>query len=130
MTDRNEARQNVWKLLHQVAKPDSRFHLNFAEFIPDFQGSDQATERLVRMDVYKQAKVVFITPDNCLEQLRAQAIRDGKVLIISTYGIRRGLVELLPAGCPHWPDRLCHLAGCHPESRALYLLERIERTLR
>ena len=100
MTDRNEARQKVWKELRKVAKPDSRFHLNFAEFIPDFQGSDMATERLIQMDIYQQAKVIFITPDNCLEQLRAQAIRDGKVLIISTYGIRRGLVELLPEDVP------------------------------
>ena len=100
MTDRNEARQKVWKELRKVAKPDSRFHLNFAEFIPDFQGSDMATERLIQMDIYQQAEVIFITPDNCLEQLRAQAIRDGKVLIISTYGIRRGLVELLPEDVP------------------------------
>jgi 5-formyltetrahydrofolate cyclo-ligase len=100
MTDRNEVRLRVWKMLRQVAKPDSRFHFNFAEFIPDFQGSDKATERLIQMEIYRQAEVIFITPDNCLEQLRAQAIRDRKVLIISTYGIRRGLIELLPEDVP------------------------------
>ena len=100
MTDRNEARHRVWKELRNVARPDSRFHMNFAEFIPDFEGSRAATQRLVEMEVYRRAKVLFITPDNCLEQLRAQTVRDGKVLIMSTYGIRRGLVELLPEDVP------------------------------
>jgi 5-formyltetrahydrofolate cyclo-ligase len=44
--------------------------------------------------------VIFITPDNCLEHLRAQAVRDGKVQIMPTYGIRRGLVRLRPEDVP------------------------------
>lgn len=100
MTDRNQSRQNVWKDLRSVARPDSRFHFDFGEFITDFEGSDQATARLTAMEVYRSAQVVFITPDNCLELLRAQTIRDRKTLLMTTYGIRRGFVELLPADVP------------------------------
>jgi 5-formyltetrahydrofolate cyclo-ligase len=96
MTDRNAARQSVWKELSKVARPDSRFHFDFSEFITDFEGSDQATRRLTEMEIYKNAQVIFITPDNCLELLRAQTIRDGKVLLMTSYGIRRGFIELLP----------------------------------
>ena len=96
MLKRAEAREDVWSTLRTVAKPDSRFHFDFSEFIPDFEGSQDATGRLVAMDIYQQAQVVFITPDNCLERLRAQAVRDGKIQIVPTYGIRRGLVELRP----------------------------------
>ena len=46
------------------------------------------------MDVYQKAQVVFITPDNCLELLRVQTVRDGKVMLMTTYGIRRGFIEL------------------------------------
>jgi len=95
LTDRNHSRQKVWSELRAVAKPDSRFHFDFSEFITDFVGSDIATERLTGMEVYRSAQVVFITPDNCLELLRAQAIRDDKVLLMTTYGIRRGFIELL-----------------------------------
>jgi 5-formyltetrahydrofolate cyclo-ligase len=106
MPDRNQSRQKVWKDLSAVARPDSRFHFDFAEFITDFEGSDQATARLVAMDIYRSAQVVFITPDNCLELLRAQAIRDHKVLLMTSYGIRRGFIELLasdvPAGMEDW----------------------------
>lgn len=94
--NKSEARQAVWTELVKVAEPDSRFHLDFAEYIPDFAGSAEATARLTAMDIYRQAQTLFITPDNCLEALRAQAVRDGKPQIMSTYGIRRGLVELRP----------------------------------
>jgi 5-formyltetrahydrofolate cyclo-ligase len=46
------------------------------------------------------ANTLFITPDNCLEQLRAQTVRHGKTQIVSTYGIRRGLIELAPQDVP------------------------------
>lgn len=100
--NKDEARQTVWSELIKVARPDSRYHLNFNEFIPDFAGSAAATRQLTALDIYQEANTLFITPDNCLEALRAQAVRDGKTQIVSTYGIRRGLVELkaedVPAG--------------------------------
>lgn len=98
--NKEEARQAVWAELVKVARPDSRYHLNFNEFIPDFEGSDAATERLTALGIYQEANALFITPDNCLEELRAQIVRDGKTQIVSTYGIRRGLVELKPEDVP------------------------------
>lgn len=106
MNDRDETRQAVWKALRSVARPDSRFHFDFGEFITDFEGSDLATARLTAMECYQNAKVVFVTPDNCLELLRAQVIRDNKALLMTSYGIRRGFIELLdtdvPAGLEDW----------------------------
>jgi 5-formyltetrahydrofolate cyclo-ligase len=98
--DKAAARKQVWSELRKVAEPDSRFHLDFNEYIPDFYGSELATERLTSLEIYKRASVLFITPDNCLEALRAQAVRDGKAQIMPTYGIRRGLVELQPGDVP------------------------------
>lgn len=98
--DRKQVRQQVWASLRGVARPDSRFHFDFNEYIPDFEGSEAAIARLTALDVYKRAKVLFITPDNGLEQLRAQAVRDGKVQIVTTYGIRRGTVEIRPEDVP------------------------------
>lgn len=98
--NKDQARELVWSELRNVAKPDARFHLDFNEFIPDFEGSDQATERLCALDIYQNAKTLFITPDNCLVDLRAQTLRDKKTQIVSTHGIRRGLVELRPEDVP------------------------------
>lgn len=98
--NKDTSRAAVWAELINVALPDSRFHLDFNEYIPDFAGSDKATANLTALTEYQTATVAFITPDNCLEALRAQAIRDGKVVIMPTYGIRRGFVELRPGDAP------------------------------
>jgi len=98
--NKTQAREHVWKDLIKVARPDSRYHFNFNEFIPDFEGSPQATDRLAATDLYREAGMVFITPDNCLEDLRERVMLDGKTQVISTYGIRRGLVELGPDDAP------------------------------
>jgi len=98
--DKATARAAVWSELIQVAAPDSRFHLDFGEYIPDFGGSDRATAHLTALEAYRRSPTLFITPDNCLEGLRAQAVRDGKVQIMPTYGIRRGFVELRPEDVP------------------------------
>ncbi len=115
MDNKGQAREGVWVALREVARPDSRFHFDFGEFIPDFQGSDQALAKLLPLPVYEAARLIFITPDNCLEGLRAQALRDGKTIVVPTYGIRRGFVKLAPGDVPQgcevyasWLDGMEH----------------------
>ena len=92
--ERSLMREQIWRNLRKVAHPDSRFHLQFSQFIPDFEGSSLATANLMCNPAWINAGTVFIAPDNCLAELRYQAIRQGKKLIVSTYGIRRGFVYL------------------------------------
>ncbi len=89
-------REQIWEKLKPVAKPDSRFHLNFAEVIPDFEGSELAIDRLVAQPVYAHTQYAFVTPDNGLTDLRRRMLEDGKTLVVSTYGIYRGFVLLEP----------------------------------
>jgi 5-formyltetrahydrofolate cyclo-ligase len=105
---KGSVRERVFRELRRVARPDSRFHFDFAEFIADFEGSDAATARLKAHRVYAPSKVLFITPDNCLEQLRFEALREGKQVLITTYSIRRGFWLLDPATIP--ADRLLYAA--------------------
>lgn len=90
MKDKKDLRQAVWKELRKVAKPDSRFHWDFSSFIPDYEGSEKACDLIRNLDLYKNASIVMITPDNNLEVLREYCIRDNKIFIIPTYGIIRG----------------------------------------
>jgi len=94
--DKSTVRESVWKELRKVALPDSRFDYDFSEFIPDFEGSDEAVMRLTELPCYKNARTSFITPDNCLEQLRLRALQDGKTVLMTTYAIRRGFRLLDP----------------------------------
>jgi 5-formyltetrahydrofolate cyclo-ligase len=90
-------RRQIWQKLRAVAKPDSRFHLNFAEYSPDFAGSERAIEQLVAQPFYRDGRYAFVTPDNGLVELRRRMLDDGKTLVVSTYGIYRGFVLLDPS---------------------------------
>jgi 5-formyltetrahydrofolate cyclo-ligase len=90
-------RQEVWSELRRVARPDSRFHWNFSEFIPDFEGSERCAKTIRDMEAYADAQYVFVTPDNGLTLVRQFCLEDGKDLLVSTYGISRGFL-LVPAG--------------------------------
>lgn len=110
-------RQQIWTKLKDVAKPDTRFHLNFAEVIPDFEGSDRANDRILQMPEYKKAEFLFITPDNCLVDLRRSLIEQERTFIMSTYGIYRGFLLIEPGMVPKgaelyaaWLDGMEHFA--------------------
>ena len=90
--EKQQIRLKVWQKLKNVALPDSRFHLNFEEYIPDFKDSINAHDQIIKSEEYKKSKLLFITPDNCLTTIREQAIKDEKDIIVSTYGIYRGLI--------------------------------------
>jgi 5-formyltetrahydrofolate cyclo-ligase len=89
-------RERVWSELRKVALPDSRFHFDFGEFIADFEGGEEAVARLTDHAFYKNANFIFITPDNCLDRLRHQALLDGKTVLMTTYSIKRGFWLLNP----------------------------------
>jgi 5-formyltetrahydrofolate cyclo-ligase len=93
-------RQRIWSKLKDVARPDTRFHLNFAEVIPDFEGSEAATQRIVEMEAYRNSRYAFITPDNCLVDLRRRMIEAGIPFVMSTYGIYRGFLLIEPGMVP------------------------------
>lgn len=96
MDPKSSVRERVWTELRKVALPDSRFHFDFGEFIADFEGGESTCERLTAHQYYRDAKLIFITPDNCVERLRLQALRDGKTVLMTTYSIRRGFWLLEP----------------------------------
>jgi 5-formyltetrahydrofolate cyclo-ligase len=80
----NTIRQQIGEKLKPVAKPDSRFHLNFAEVIPDFEGSEKVIDRLVAQPTCREDRYAFITPDSGLADLRRRMLDDGMTLVVST----------------------------------------------
>ena len=104
--DAKTARMMIWEELRKVAKPDSRFSFNFAEFITDYEGSDKNAELFVQQDFYKQANVLFVTPDNNLEYLREQILLDKKILVMTNYSISRGFFIIKPGMVPEGKEEL------------------------
>lgn len=100
MSKSNIIRQQIWGKLQDVALPDTRFDKNFAEVIPDFIGSDISCQRVLDMEACRKAEFLFITPDNCLVELRRALIAAGKPFFMSTYGIYRGFLYIEPGSVP------------------------------
>ncbi|MCJ8009564.1 5-formyltetrahydrofolate cyclo-ligase [Lederbergia wuyishanensis] len=101
-----EARKQVWEGLRKYGKPDSRFHWDFAEFIADYEGSDKGAEIIRQQPEYQNATVLFITPDNNMRKLREYAFQDNKVVIMTTYGIRRGFQVIRPGIVPEGKEEV------------------------
>lgn len=93
-------RQRIWEKLAPVARPDTRFHFNFAEFIPDFEGSEAAAERVMALPAFRQSQLAFITPDNSLVALRRRMLEAGRAFVVSTYNILRGFMLMEPGRIP------------------------------
>lgn len=128
MTATKIIRQQIWSRLKEVARPDSRFHLNFAEVIPDFVGSDRALDRLSALPFYRSGSYAFITPDNCLAELRSRMLADGQSMVMSTYGIYRGFVLLEPSMVPKGQEVFAGwLDGAEHFGRPITLAEIAER---
>jgi 5-formyltetrahydrofolate cyclo-ligase len=87
-------RKRVWFELQEVARPDSRFHWDFNEFIPDFDGSQACTDRLGAASFYREAGCLLVTPDNSLAGFRERCLTDGKILVVPTYGLGRGFLQV------------------------------------
>lgn len=104
-----EARLEIWSKLRKVAKPDSRFSWTFSEFITDYEGSEDGAMLISSMDIYKNAKVIFITPDNNLEKLREIAFKDKKTVIMTNYGITRGFFMIKPGDIPEGKEEMASL---------------------
>jgi 5-formyltetrahydrofolate cyclo-ligase len=116
--EKEKIRQRVSKALLQIppgarkpiALPDVIFDHQLDHFITDFHDSDRATQNLIELPEWQFARRVFITPDNSTQLLREAAIRQGKEVIMTTYGIRRGSVlvrrDLVPEGQEEYASTL------------------------
>jgi len=107
--DAKAARLKIWEELLNVARPDSKFSWEFSEFIADYEGSDEGARILAQTDMYKNADVIFITPDNNLEKFREIAFRDKKTVIMTNYGITRGFFIIKPGFIPDGKEEVASL---------------------
>lgn len=117
MSQSRLTRQRIWERLKGVARPDTRFHMNFADFIPDFDGVEVATDRITALPAFQECKLAFVTPDNSMTELRRRLIVARVPMVTATYNIQRGLLYLAPDAVPEgaehyaaWLDGIEHFA--------------------
>lgn len=117
MSNARLTRQRIWDRLKDAARPDTRFHLDFAEFIPDFDGAEAATNRITALPTFADCRLAFVTPDNSMTALRRRLIAARVPMVTATYNIQRGFLYLAPDVVPEgaelyasWLDGIEHFA--------------------
>jgi 5-formyltetrahydrofolate cyclo-ligase len=101
--------------MSKVALPDSRFGRDFTQFIPGFEGAEEAARSVLGTAECQGAKRVFVTPDNAVAAVRQELIQRDVDLVVPSYGLHRGFLEVkasaIPRGLlPHagWLDAIEH----------------------
>jgi len=93
-TAKNLLREEIWRELE--TKGLARFPLPCYGRIPNFAGSEEAANRLRPLVEWRQAKVVFVSPDLAQRKVRENALSDGKTLVMASPRLRQGYVVVHP----------------------------------
>ncbi len=72
-------REHMWSLLERerAAPPGVR------GYIPSFFGADRAADRLAPLPAWQAARVIKAVPDTAQQPVRAQALREGKLVYMA-----------------------------------------------
>jgi 5-formyltetrahydrofolate cyclo-ligase len=77
---------------------------DLTNYIPDFPGSERFPEALRSLPCYPGNGAVFVTPDNCLETVRASLIAEGRPLL-QTIAVAIGFHFFAPGSIPPGLER-------------------------
>jgi 5-formyltetrahydrofolate cyclo-ligase len=122
--EQDDLRSKVWPELRQVARPHPILGFDFDNFIADFDGSDRCAEHLRELPAYQAASAVFVTPDECTGLIRQWVLEDGKVLVVTTFGIVDGFRMVRPTELPDGgAEQAATMAWLHEVAPAVSLGE-------
>ena len=96
--EKQKIREHVWSLLEK--KGVARFPRPVYGRIPNFVGAERAAERILKLEEYRSARVVKVSPDSPQRFIRYRCLLDGKILIMPTPRLREGFLLLDPSKIP------------------------------
>jgi 5-formyltetrahydrofolate cyclo-ligase len=89
------ARERAWAALVEAGA--ARFPRPIRGRIPNFAGSEDAARALATTPEFQRARVVKVNPDAPQRFLRAEVLRQGKILLAPTPRLREGFLVLDPS---------------------------------
>ncbi|WP_026673223.1 5-formyltetrahydrofolate cyclo-ligase [Alkalihalobacterium bogoriense] len=96
-------REEVWEKM--MKEKVARFPFPIKGRIPNFKGAEKATAHLIQHDLYKQAKVIKVNPDSPQLPLRAQILKDNKILLVPTPRLKAGFIQVKPEWVPSGEEK-------------------------
>ncbi len=92
--EKDQLRARIWKGMTE--KGIARFPLPCWGRIPNFEGSEEAAEKVRSLEEWRQAKVIVSNPDYAQHKIRENVLRSGKLLIVASPGLRHGYLLIDP----------------------------------
>lgn len=86
---KQDVRDHVWQILEE--KDIAAFPRPIKGRIPNFEGSDSATEQLQELREFSSAHCVFCAPDYVLTKARELVLRERKTLAVATPHMKKFL---------------------------------------
>jgi len=96
--NKDEIRNLVWTKMTEEKL--GRFPFPLKGRIPNFKGAEKAAHFVFQMPEYKNAKVIKVNPDSPQLPIRAQALRDGKTILVPTPRLKAGFIMVKPEWVP------------------------------
>ncbi|MCC6029300.1 MAG: hypothetical protein LM591_04110 [Candidatus Korarchaeum sp.] len=90
--EKERIRTYIWKLLED--RGVSRFPKPIFGRIPNFVGAEEAAEKLSEQEEWKEASVIFVSPDSPQRHVRYLGLVQGKLVIMATPRLREGFVGI------------------------------------
>lgn len=92
----NHKKQELRKTIYNRLIKNQMSTQHYVGRIPDFKGSDKASENLRSTEEWKKSKTVFVSPDTAQRKVRENVLMDNKLLIMVTPKIENGYLKLKP----------------------------------
>ncbi|MBS7615948.1 5-formyltetrahydrofolate cyclo-ligase [Candidatus Bathyarchaeota archaeon] len=93
--EKQRLREKIWREMENAKI--AVFPLPCRGRIPNFVGAEIAAEKLRQLEVWKNARVVFVSPDSPQRKVRENVLKDGKTLIMASPRLERGFILIDPA---------------------------------
>ncbi|MGP3667490.1 MAG: 5-formyltetrahydrofolate cyclo-ligase [Candidatus Bathyarchaeota archaeon] len=106
---KSKIRFEIWEKLERFNV--ARYPLPLEGRIPNFDGSDKAAMLVRKLNVWKNAKVVFSNPDYAQKKVREFALKDGKSLITATPELKHGFLLVKPEDVKGLEDKASTIRG-------------------
>jgi len=91
---KDKVRERIWRTLEE--RKVATFPLPPYGRIPNFIGAERAALNLIKLDVWRNAKVIKVNPDSPQMWVRRLALESGKRVVMPTPRLKDGFLILYP----------------------------------
>lgn len=118
--DKQSLRERIWEKM--MVEKVGRFPFPLKGRIPNFRHAEKAAAHVFGMDIYQSASVVKVNPDSPQLPIRAQVLKDGKILLVPTPRLTDGFIQVLPDDVPAGEEKkAASLKNIHQYGRVIPL---------